>query len=127
MNLQALPKREREVMDLVYLLEQADVRDIQQQLAGEPTYSATRMLLQRLHKKGLLQAERDGNRYIYRTTTPKSFAGIAALKGLIGTFFSGSASHAVSALLGDEDVSDEELEELEHLVKQARLQRRGER
>ena len=62
MKMESLPKREREVMDLVYLLEQADVRDVQQQLVRQPTYSATRMLLQRLHKKGLLQAERDGNR-----------------------------------------------------------------
>ncbi|MEQ8690531.1 MAG: BlaI/MecI/CopY family transcriptional regulator [Pseudomonadales bacterium] len=122
--LSKLPKREQEVMEIIYRLERGSVSDVQSALADQPTYAAARMLLQRLHKKGLLKAERDGNRYIYSATTTKASAGRSALRRLIGTFFGGSKTAAVSALLGDDDVSDRELSELEDLVRQARKRQR---
>ena len=44
-----LPRREQEALDIVYALGNATVRDVQAALPDEPSYSATRMLLQRLH------------------------------------------------------------------------------
>ena len=121
----SLPRREREVMDIVFALERATVSDVQERLADKPSYSATRMLLQRLHKKKLLQANRDGARYVYSAVASKRKSGARALIRLLRTFFGGSATGAVSALLGEEVISDDELEELEALVKEARRSRSG--
>ena len=115
-----LPKREREVMEIVYALDRATVSDVQDQLLDQPTYAATRMLLQRLHKKGLLQAEREGNRYVFAATTAKSSAGRSALQHLIRTFFAGSKTDVVNALISDEEVTEDELDRLEVLISEAR-------
>lgn len=120
-----LTRREREVMDIVYAHESVCVADVQAALVDHPSYSATRMLLQRLHKKGRLEAAADGPRYLYRATTSKQSAGRAALSGLLKTFFDGSPSKALSALIDDsEQLSDQELAELDALVDAAK-QRRG--
>ncbi len=120
-----LSKRERQVMDIVYARGAATVADVQAELVDSPSLAATRMLLQRLHKKGVLEASQDGPRYLYRPQLSKVRAAHAALSRLLQTFFDGSHTKAMTALLGDSDqISDQELEDLEQLVRDARARRR---
>ena len=123
---QELPRREREVMDVVFAKEKVSVADVQAQLSDAPTYSATRMLLQRLYKKGLVTFEMQGPKYIYRASTPKVAAGKAAWTRLVKTFFDGSTASAFNALLGpsSETLSDDELAELEKLIAQVKARRK---
>ena len=119
-----LSRREREVVDLLFSMGTATVGDVQRALSDQPSYAATRMVLQRLHKKGELEVSQEGKKYLYRTVTPKEKAGLAALRSLLETFFRGSATSAVSALLGDrQKVSDAEIEELEALIRKAKAER----
>jgi len=115
---QPLPKREQQVLELVYRLGKATVHDVQAQLPDQPSYSATRMLLQRLHKKEHLRAERDGARYLYSPKHPKGLAGRAAFKNLLNTFFNDSPAEALHALIADEAVDEAELANLEALIAQ---------
>ena len=116
-----LSRRERQVMDIVYARGKASAAEVQEDLPDQPTYSATRVLLQRLAKQGLLDFETDGPRYIYFPTTPKADAGRSALRRLVQTFFGGSRIRTMTALLGSgERLSDEELDELQHLIEQTR-------
>ena len=57
-------------------------------------------------------------------TVPRHSARRSALKHLVDTFFEGSTSKAVAALLGGEAsrVSDDELTRIEDLVKNARIE-----
>jgi hypothetical protein len=59
---------------------------------------------------------------VYLPTVPRHSARRSALKHLVDTFFEGSATKAVAALLGGEAsrVSDEELARIADLVKDAR-------
>ncbi len=120
-----LPRRERQAMDILYSRGKLSVADIRDQLPGDPNYSAARMLMQRLHKKGLVTFHMAGPKYIYSAITPKRTAGEAALEKLVHTFFNGSTSNAFNALLGasSEKLSDEEFRELEALINQAKEDR----
>ena len=60
---QDLSRRERQVMDIVYANDLVDVAYVQAQLPDSPSYSAARMLMQLLHKKGLLTFVMDGPKY----------------------------------------------------------------
>lgn len=117
-----LGQRERQIMDVIYQLEEASVAEVLERLPDPPSYSSVRTMIRLLEAKGFLKHRRDGNRYLYRPTQSKETASRSALKHLISTFFGGSASDAVAAILDDnaERISDVELSRLEKLIDEAR-------
>jgi len=121
-----LTRRERQVMDILYAASSASVADVQAELKDKPTYSATRMLLQRLEKKGLVSFHMEGAKYIYSPSVPSSSAINVAWRRLVKIFFAGSMGTAFSALLDSstESLSDAELDELEAVVAAAKAKRK---
>lgn len=118
-----LTKRERQIMDVLYRRGRATAAEIMDGLAGGPGYSTVRTQLRVLERKGHVRHEEEGLRYVYLPTVPRHAARRSALKHLVDTFFDGSTTKAVAALLGGEAsrVSDEELARIEVLVKNARV------
>jgi predicted transcriptional regulator len=117
-----LTKRERQIMDVLYRLGRVTAADVMENLPGSPSYSTVRTQLRVLEDKGHVKHEEEGLRYVYMPTVPRHAARRSALRHLVDTFFEGSTSKAVAALLGGEAsrVSDEELARIEDLVKNAR-------
>ena len=105
-----LGRRERQIMDVVYRLGRASVSEVREHLADPPSYSAVRGMLNLLEEKGHLTHEQDGLRYIYKPTAARSQVRRSALRHLVQTFFDGSPTSAVAALLemsaGELSVSD---------------------
>jgi predicted transcriptional regulator len=117
-----LTKRERQIMDVLYRLGRATAAEIMDGVPGAPGYSTIRTQLRVLEAKGHVKHEEKGLRYIYMPTVPRHSARKSALKHLVDTFFDGSSAKAVAALLGGEAarVSDDDLERIAQLVKDAR-------
>ena len=117
-----LTKRDRQIMDVLYRLGRATAAEIMESVAGAPGYSTVRTQLRVLETKGHVRHEEQGLRYIYMPTVPRHSARRSALKHLVDTFFDGSSAKAVAALLGGEAarVTDEELDRIARLVKDAR-------
>ncbi len=107
-----LSRRERQVMDIVYERGRATAGDITAALPDPPSYSAVRALLRILETKGHLRHDADGLRYVYSPTVPRDQASRSALRSLVRTFFDGSATQAVAALLDQSKLSDDDLERL---------------
>ena len=121
----ALPevsRRERQIMDIVFRRGRATAAEILEEMHDPPSYSAVRALLRVLEDKGHLRHEQDGPRYVYLPTLAPERARRSALQHLVRTFFDGSATQAVAALLDMSDgrLSDEELDRLSRLVEQAK-------
>lgn len=121
-----LSRRERQIMDVVYRLGEATVAEVRASIADAPSYSAVRALMRVLTEKGELTHTQDGPRYVYRPTTPREEASASALQRVLSTFFDGSPSQAMAALmdLSSGDLTDDELDELETLVHNARREGR---
>ena len=121
-----LSRRERQIVDVLYRLGDATAQDVLDQLPDPPSYSAVRALLRILEEKGHVKHRRDGPRYVYTPTVPRDRARVSALRQLVGTFFDGSAGAAAAALLdlSRDDLSEEELAQLEELVVRARKEGR---
>jgi predicted transcriptional regulator len=117
-----LAARERQIMDVVYARGQATVAEVLEGLADPPTYSTVRAMLGKLEKKGFLKHEEHGPRYVYLPTVPRNKASVNALERTVKTFFDGSATKAVAALLdmNSMDISDEDIDRMAELVEQAR-------
>jgi predicted transcriptional regulator len=109
-------------MDILYRLGSATAAEVQQNLNDAPSYSAVRALLRILEDKGHLKHAYDGPRYVYAPVVSRPVAQKSALRQLVKTFFGGSTSNAVAALLdmSGDDLSDAELERLGQLVEQAK-------
>ena len=94
-----LGRRERQIMDVVYQMGRASVGDVRDQLPDPPSYSAVRAMLNLLEDKGHLTHEQDGLRYVYKPTAARSQLRRSALRHVVQTFFDGSPTSAVAALL----------------------------
>ena len=116
-----LSRRERQIMEIVYKAGSATAADIHEAMADRPSYSAVRALLRVLEEKGHLRHRQDGPRYVYSPTVPRDRARKSALSRLVGTFFGGSVTDTVAALLDLESSSldADELERLSLLVAEA--------
>jgi BlaI family penicillinase repressor len=119
---QALTRRERQIMDILYRRGRAAAAEVMEDLSGEPNYSTVRTQLRVLEEKGHVRHEEQGQRYVYLPAVPRHAARKSALKHLVETFFDGSAEQAVAALLGGEAsrLSDEDLDRIGRLIQKAR-------
>lgn len=120
-----LSRREREIMDVLFALgDRASAEEIRERLTDPPSYSAVRAMLVKLEAKGHIRHREEGLKYVYSPTTPRTTARRAALQQLVRVFFSGSPGEAASALLKNEDWSEEELNSLSAEIERVRAGRR---
>ena len=91
-------------------------------LPEPPSYSAVRTMLRILEEKGHIRHELDGPRYVYIPVVTRDRAKRSALKHLVNTFFEGSASQVMAALIeiAPGDLSEEETARLRKLINSAR-------
>ena len=114
-----LGKRERQIMDVVYRRGRATASEVLEELPDPPSYSSVRAMLRYLEDKGHLRHEQDGPRYAYLPTAPADQVRGSALAHVVRTFFDGSVSTAVAALLESKPLSRAEYERLSRLLDQA--------
>ena len=110
-NIQDFSRRERQIMDVVYRQGEATAAEVMSQIPEPPGYSTVRTLLGVLERKGHLKHHRRGHHYVYSPTTPVEKASNSILEHVMDTFFNGSASRVVSAIL---DISDAQLSPTEY-------------
>jgi predicted transcriptional regulator len=115
-------RRERQILDVLYRLGRATAADIQQAMPDPPSYSAVRTLLRILEEKGHILHSQEGTRYVYLPKVARDHARRSALRHVLNTFFEGSATQAIAALI-DEDsrrLSDEDWGRLAGMIDRAR-------
>lgn len=117
-----LTRRESQVMDAVYELEEATAKEVMERIPNPPSYSAVRAVLTRLVEQGHLKVRQSGPRYVYTPAGGKKRARQAALRKLVDTFFEGSPLRTMTALIdmSARQLSDEELEQLQQAIAAAR-------
>lgn len=94
----ALSRRERQVMDALYRLEEGTVSDLVREVRDGVSYSAVRAVLRVLEEKGHVTHRAQGRRYVYSPTLPADAARSKALRHVVRTFFDGSLEAAAHAL-----------------------------
>jgi BlaI family transcriptional regulator, penicillinase repressor len=121
-----LSRRERQIMDILFSLGRATGPDIQQRLPDRPGYSAVRTILRVLERKGHIRHVEEGLRYVYLPAMERETAKQSAIQRLVSTFFDGSAKAAAAAFLdpASAQLSDEDLRELESMIRKARKEKK---
>lgn len=116
-----LTRREQQVMDAIYELEEATAKEVRARLPDPPSYSAVRAVLSRLVGQGHLKYRESGPRYVYSPAVARKQIRQAALRKIVDTFFDGSPLRTMNALLGisAKELSKEELDRLARAIEQA--------
>ncbi|WP_457653890.1 BlaI/MecI/CopY family transcriptional regulator [Rhodocaloribacter sp.] len=117
-----LSRRERQIMDIIYRLGRATAAEVMENLPDPPSYSAVRALLRILEEKGHLRHRQEGPRYVYRPTVSRERAKRSALKHVLSTFFEGSVTQAVAALIdmSEDELSEDDLARIADIIRQAK-------
>lgn len=119
--IETLPRREREVFEILCRLERGTAAAVRQAMAGSLSDSAVRTLLTRLEAKGLIGHHSEGGAYVYAPVPHPETVAAGALHRLVDTFFAGSAASAATALLGlTKKLKPDELAALERAIEDAR-------
>lgn len=117
-----LSRRERQIMDALFEAGELSAQEVRDAIPEAPSYSAVRALLAKLVDKKLVDFREDGPRYIYFPVIAQEDARSSALQKLLKTFFGGSTTAAVNALLGmnQDKLSREEVAQLQDAIDKAK-------
>jgi predicted transcriptional regulator len=121
-----LSRREREIMDILHREGRATAAVVRTALASPPSYSAVRAMLRILEEKGHVRHEVDGPRYVYLPTIAREQAKRSALLHLLHTFFQGSESQVMAALvdLSPKGLNEREIQRIREVINDARVKGR---
>ena len=96
---QGLSRRQRQIVDAVYSLHSASVEEVRHAIPVPPSYSAVRATLDVLARRGILERQKQGRRYLYAPRVPHQKARREVLGKILETYFGNSIADAVSALI----------------------------
>lgn len=117
-----LTKREQQIMEILYRDGAMTANDLMGQLPGKPSNSSVRTQLRILEEKGAVRHEAVEGKFVYSPVHDREEAAESALSTLVTTFFKGSITQAVAALLTQKEAKLDagDLAELEALILKAK-------
>ena len=109
-------------MEAIYAMGRATAAEVHERIEDAPSPTAVRTLLRILEEKGHLTHEKDGARPVSRPLVARSSAQRSALRDVLRTFFGGSTTAAVAALLDESErtLSRSERDELIRMIADSR-------
>lgn len=112
-----LTAKEEEVMQILWDLERAMVRDIMTRLPNsDQPYTTVASIVRILEKKGFVSHKPYGKTHEYFPLISKTEYRRRKFKGLITQYFDNSIESVVSFLVKEEKIDPRELEELTRLI-----------
>lgn len=113
-------------MDVLHARRAATAAEVLAELPDPPSYSAVRALLRIMEEKGHVKHRQEGARYIYEPRVSSQTASRSAIRRMVSTFFQGSVTRAMAALLEEADagLSEAEVAKLNEIINKAKREGR---
>lgn len=115
-----LTASELQVMNVLWQKKSANARDvlttINEDSEKELAYTTVSTVLRVLEKKGFVTSEKDGKTHLYAPIASKTAYQKKATKELVKSVFLGKPTALVKNLLGSEEISADELEDIEKMI-----------
>ena len=113
-----LTKAEEQIMQVLWKLEKAFVKDIIAELPEpKPAYNTVSTIVRILQEKGFVDHEAHGRTHKYFPIIAKKEYSNQFLKNFMGKYFSGSLSKMVSFFVEQNDMDLQDMEELSQYLK----------
>lgn len=112
---------ELSILKIIRELGRVTVRDIYKSLGSEGSYTTIMTVMTRMADKGELMREKEGKQYIYWLDSQNHSPAKNILRRIQDKIFGGKSTAMVSYLLEvDREISDQDLAEIEKLIKKRR-------
>ncbi|MDZ7845946.1 MAG: BlaI/MecI/CopY family transcriptional regulator [Owenweeksia sp.] len=112
-----LTRAEEEVMQVLWQLEKAFVKEIIAEMpAPKPAYNTVSTIVRILQDKGLVSHERLGKSHRYYPLISKESYSKHKMENLVSGYFEGSLSKMVSFFVHKKKLSTKELEEILQII-----------
>jgi predicted transcriptional regulator len=111
---------ELEILQVLWKMEQATVRDVHEELAKTKAsgYTTTLKLMQIMDEKGLVARDTSSKTHVYRAAYSQEKAQSSALDKILSTVFEGSTSDLVIQALGHHKASKDEIDVIKKYLEQ---------
>ena len=116
--MQKLAKREEEIMQVLWRLKKAFVKEVIEELPEpKPHYNTVSTIIRILEDKGFVKHETFGNTHRYYPAIPKEIYQKDAVGDLLSKYFDNSYQKMVAYFAKEEKISEEELEDIIRMIK----------
>ncbi|HEY6252791.1 MAG TPA: BlaI/MecI/CopY family transcriptional regulator [Candidatus Angelobacter sp.] len=125
-----LPTRsELRILNALWDMGQGTVEDVTRHhsFSQRPNYKTTQTLLRIMEQKGLVRHLVRGRGFLFEPCVSREDVGKVSVRRLLEQNFGGSPAELLVNLLESKPVAEDELEELESLIRKYRLQKRDSR
>ena len=115
--METLTKKEEEVMQILWKLKEAFVKDVITEMAEpKPPYNTISSIVRILEKKGFIDHKAFGKTHLYFPIINKAKYRKSAFTNFLSNYFEGSYENVVSFMMNDQQMSDTEAEELKKII-----------
>ena len=126
MGVPELSRFELQCLGKLWSLGTASIRNVHEVLDEAPTYSTVKKIFERLEEKGAVErVRRDGKAWVYRSVVRPRTMIRKELRRLMDALFDGQAAPLVAHLAEMDELSLEDLRELERSLKPGRPRKSG--
>lgn len=116
--MQKLAKREEQIMQILWQLDKAFVREIIEEFPEpKPHYNTIATLIKILKDKGFVNSRKLGNTYQYSPAISKDDYQNKAVGDVLKSYFDNSYSKMVAYFAKEEKISESELENILKMIK----------
>lgn len=121
-NLPQISNAEFEVMDVIWKYAPVSTNEIADRLTRVKTWSPKTVftMLSRLEKKGVITHEKQGRVFVYTSCVSKEDYLEAESHSLVSRFFDGAMNRMVVSFLSKQELSADEVNELQQILDQKR-------
>lgn len=121
--MQKLSKREEQIMQIVWELDEVFIKDIIEKLPEpKPHYNTVATIVKILVDKGFLQSEKIGNTHRYTPIVSLAKYRQQDVATIKKKYFGNSLSKMITHFAKEENLSDDELDELVRIIKSQKNQ-----
>lgn len=113
-----LTEKEEEIMRKLWTKDEMIAREVWEMYPEpRPHFNTVATFLRILENKGWVNHRPIGNTHLYRAAVSEEEMGRQSLKSIAKKFFNGSMADMISAILKDDNLTKEEIEEISGMVK----------
>jgi predicted transcriptional regulator len=116
-----LTEAELRLMKILWRRGESAVNDLVAAMPqGEPlAYNSVLTTIRILEQKGYVEHRQEGRAFVYRPCIAEQEAGRSEVRHVLGRFFGNSRERLLLSLLGDAEISPEELQRLKEAIRNA--------